>query len=258
MLDALDAKLRVLGRDGGVGIAGHRDIGGEIDLAELQRIRELEADARRGRIRIDLVVDDAEAVLLAQILIGRADIGVVDTIEAGAVGVERGAPALTIGVDLAEERQRLRLVGRGRGALIGGVGGVDGAFAQDVFLAAVLGLDREGCARIAEPGCGILLVDADRGAEQRQGPALIAARQRRQSLGGELGGRALDEVACLLPQRRLEADHIACEIVLNEGFVGEGRRNENRREPGPEQRPTGRTTGAFDTPLLRHAIWRAP
>ena len=70
VLKAVDAELLLLHGDGGVGRARNGDIGREIDLAARQRIGELEADARRGSIRIDLVVGDAEAVLLPQRLVG--------------------------------------------------------------------------------------------------------------------------------------------------------------------------------------------
>ena len=108
VLDALDADLLVLGRDRGVGRAGDRDIGGEVGLAR-QRLGEIEADARRRRFVVDLVVDDAEAVLLAHVLVDLARVFVVVTVEAGAVGVERRAPHFVAGEEIAERRQRLGL-----------------------------------------------------------------------------------------------------------------------------------------------------
>ena len=74
VLEAFDAELLVLVRDGGVRRAGDRDIGREIGLAR-QRVGEVEADARLGRFVVDLVVDNAEAVLLPHGLVGLPDVG---------------------------------------------------------------------------------------------------------------------------------------------------------------------------------------
>ena len=67
VLQALDAKLRLLDRDRRIGIAGHGNERSEIDLAAPQRIGELKADAGLIHIVVDLVIDDAEAMLLAHV-----------------------------------------------------------------------------------------------------------------------------------------------------------------------------------------------
>ena len=112
VLQALDADLLVLVRDRRARGAGHRHVGREIGLAR-ELLGEGEADARIGRFVVDLVVEDAEAVLLAQGLVGLADVEIVAPVERGLVGVERAAPGAVPRLEIAERRQRRGLrIGR--------------------------------------------------------------------------------------------------------------------------------------------------
>ena len=108
VLQALDADLLVLVRDRRVRGAGHRHIGREVGLAR-ELLGKGEADARIGRLVVDLVVEDAEAVLLPQSLVGLADVEVVAPVERGLIGVERAAPRAVAREQVAERRQRLGL-----------------------------------------------------------------------------------------------------------------------------------------------------
>ena len=112
MLEPIDAKLLPLGRHGGIGIARNGHKGREIHLPGRERIRELEADAGRGRVGIDFEVRDPESMLLAQLLIDRAHIGIVLKLEARRIGVQRRAPVLPRCIDFAEKRKRRGFVGR--------------------------------------------------------------------------------------------------------------------------------------------------
>src|SRR6185437_5370343 len=148
MFEALDAELLILVGDRRVGRAGDGDIGAEIDLA-LQRIGEIEADAGIGGLVVDLVIEDAEAVFLAQILISGAHVGIVLAREAGVIGVKRDAPGFVARLQIAERRQRFGLRWRALGVLIGGVGGGRGVGEEFVaaFRLGVVGGLAEPCER---------------------------------------------------------------------------------------------------------------
>src|SRR4051812_11507353 len=94
VLQSFDAELLILGRDRRVGGAGHGNIGREIDAPARQRLGELEAGAGRSGFVVDLVVENAEAVLFAQALIRRAYGRRVIAGEAHTISVERRPPFL--------------------------------------------------------------------------------------------------------------------------------------------------------------------
>ena len=183
MPQALDAELRALRRHGRVGGAGHRDVGREVDLAGREPLRELEAGARRGRIGIDPEVGDAEAVLLAQRLVGRAHRRVVGEPEARPVGVEGRAPQGADLEGLREEHERRRLVGARAGALIGHEGGRAHAAAQNAALARV-GLGRPGGARIGGPVGAVRGIRRHRAGGELDRPAGLAAGRAPQARRG--------------------------------------------------------------------------
>src|SRR5271166_4214543 len=104
MLEALDAELLVLVGYGGLRRSGDRNIGREIGLSR-QRVGEVETDARRGRFVVDLVVEDAEAVLGAHRLVGFSDVDRIATVERGFQGVEGWTPLLVTREQIAKDRQ---------------------------------------------------------------------------------------------------------------------------------------------------------
>ena len=64
MRDAIDAELFARRGDRRRGLSVERHIGREVEPPGFQFLGELDADPRRGRVGVDRVVDDAEAVLL--------------------------------------------------------------------------------------------------------------------------------------------------------------------------------------------------
>jgi len=118
--EPFDADLLILVGNGRIGRAGDGDIGRKIGLAR-QRLGESEAGPRRRGFVIDLVVEDAEAVFFAHVLVDVARVFVVAPLQAGAIGVEGRAPHLVAGEEIAEQREGFRLLSGAAGALIGGV-----------------------------------------------------------------------------------------------------------------------------------------
>ena len=248
VLEAFHANLLLLARKGRVRRARHRDVGCEIRLAG-ERLGKIEAHPGRSRLVVHLVIDDAEAVLLPEILVDLARVLVVATVEARAIGVEGGAPGLVPREEIAEQGERLGLGGGGARAAVGGVGG--GLAARDhivtpvrlriVRLRAELG-EREPCA-------GVLRIGGDRRAEKRAGvlESLVGDRRRR-ILAQLIRGLALDlrpDLRGLFAQRFREPDDVAREILAGirldvrgpgrsaEGDEHEGEKAAKRNRHGP-------------------------
>src|SRR5277367_5193120 len=221
VLEALHANLLLFARKGRVRRARHRDVGCEIRLAG-ERLGKIEAYPGRSRLVVHLVIDDAEAVLLPEILVDLARVLVVATVEAGAIGVEGGAPGLLPREEIAEQGERLGLGGGGARAAVGGIGG--GLAARDhvvtsvrlrvVRLRAELG-EREPCA-------GILRIGGDRCAEKRAGVLeSLVGDSRRRILAQLIRGLALDlrpDLRGLFAQRFREPDDVAREILAGIGL----------------------------------------
>ena len=83
----------------------------EIGIVAVLRelVGEVQADARRRRVRFHCIVDDAEAMLVQHGLVGRAGLRVVDQREACCVGLQRRLPVVAVG-----ERPADLLAGKGR------------------------------------------------------------------------------------------------------------------------------------------------
>ena len=227
VLQALDADLLVLGRNRRARRARHRDEGREVGLAG-DRVGEIEASARRGGFVVDLVVENAEAVLLAQVFVGRADVGEIIALQAGAIGIERGAPFFVAGEHVGERRQSRRLVVGIRAQLVGGVGG--GGAARDIFVASVrFGIVRERRDMgKGEPGNGVFGIGGDQGARERHRRFEIGrvglGAQRFAQIVGRFAGENFRRVR-LFAQGFGEPDHVARQILVEIGFRlgGEGR-----------------------------------
>src|SRR5207237_4494810 len=69
VLEALDAELLVLDRERRPVGAADRHERRQIDAPTWQFLGELEARARRGRVRVDRIIEQAEAVVFAHALI---------------------------------------------------------------------------------------------------------------------------------------------------------------------------------------------
>src|SRR5258707_8365716 len=87
-----------------------------------ESFREVEADARQGGFVVDLVVENAEAVLGPHRLISLAHVNRVTAVERGLEGVERGAPLLVAREQIGEHGKRRSLRVGYRRMLIGGIG----------------------------------------------------------------------------------------------------------------------------------------
>ena len=219
MLQTFDAKLPAFRIHGRAGDARHRDIGREVDAAARQRLGELKADARRRSVRIDLVVGHAEALGLAQLLIGLADAGVVDQREARLVGVERGAPLLALGEQAREIRQRGRFLFAAAGTGVIAIGRRERAAAQlPAFGIVGARINAGRGARIDEPGRGVARVGRHGAGREPQRLARIAGErrfgvspQRVRGLTGERGALAF--------QRVLEPDERIGEILAEIAFL---------------------------------------
>ena len=72
---------------------------------------ELEAGARRGGVRIDRVVEQAEAVLLAHALVLLADVGDLAQLERDAQRIERRPPDRAVGIAARDHEQAVGLLG---------------------------------------------------------------------------------------------------------------------------------------------------
>ena len=111
VLDAVDADLAVLRFDREPVAAFDHDIVDQPRLRHRQVFREDDADARIGRIGVDLVRDDAEAVLGDDLLVQGADVGILLDGEARPVGVPGGLPDLAEAESVADQ-------GEGFGAVV--------------------------------------------------------------------------------------------------------------------------------------------
>ena len=147
VLQALDAKLLILGRDRGIG----KPRGGyerrEVGVAQGKRFGKLEARARRGGLIVDLVLENAKPMLFAEVLIDIAHLRDIGNIEARAIGIEGGTPHASLGKDFAEPGERHRLFRLGTRPLIGDIGG-----RRTLRLELIIVLRRDRRARIGDPG----------------------------------------------------------------------------------------------------------
>ena len=256
MFEAFDADLLVLAGYRRVGGAGDRDIGREVGLAG-ERLGEVETDARISRFIVDLVIDDAEAVFLAQVFVSLADVLAVAPLEAGAVGFKRGAPVLMPHKEIGEQGERARLIGRAAGALIGGIGRRGRALHQlpaPVRLRVVGGgaesregdpvdvILRRGGDGGAKPGLGALVV-----ARADGGFGVAAQLLRAASLQPGADGRAL------LAQGFGEPHRVAGEILALIGLAVGGRAGGRRRAQGRGENEKG---GEELTQAFRHGASR--
>ena len=207
MRQALDAQLLVLDGDGLRVLAVDGDVLGEIGLGARQRLGELQAQARGGGLRFGFVVDHAEAVLGAQMLVGCARAGIVLQREAGLQGIDGGAPERAPLQRARQHDERARLDGWVGGALITEVGGARSIDREIVALAALVGIgvDREQCTRKADPGQRIVVIGDDGTGEAARSGARIGTK-RALALGAQ--------IHCVAPGQ----DPVALEV----GFVALG------------------------------------
>ena len=192
MPQALDAELLFFRGDRGLVVAGERDEGRKIGALAGQILGKLEAGARRGRVRIDRVVENAKTVLIAQQFVGLTDVRDLAQVEREAIGVERRAPLLAFREGAAEELECIGFLARISGALIRDVGRGRGALEEIDALAVVVRTDLQDRAGKPQPVAGLARRDRH---DLRQGlhpGAEVALRKRRFRLGAQRRNRLCD------------------------------------------------------------------
>ena len=219
MLEALDAELAVLRGERGLVLAGDGHEGREIGALARQILGELEADARRSCIRIDAVVEQPEAVILAQALVLLPHLGDLAQIERDAQRVERRTPHRAIGVGAREHHQALGLLGGSSGALIGDIGGGRRALEQQAFLAIVARPDLQHRPGQTQPVRAVIGRDRHDLPEDLHAAAEVVALEGGVGLAPQRGGR-LARLAGVGLDLGFELDRRIGEVIALEGLVG--------------------------------------
>ena len=116
VLEAFDAELLVVRRQRRLVLPGDGDEGREVGAPARQAFGELEAGARRRRIRIDGVVEQAEAVIGPHFFIGRPQVGDLAQFEREPHCIERRAPQFAVGERPADQHERVGLLAAVSGA----------------------------------------------------------------------------------------------------------------------------------------------
>ncbi|MEI9914517.1 MAG: hypothetical protein WDN29_00380 [Methylovirgula sp.] len=204
-------------------------------MAPSERLGELEARARVGRILIDLVVEDAEAIGLPLFLIRRPHGQIVHKPKAGVIGVERGAPRFALRKDRAELRQSeggLRFVG---GLEVSEIGG------RRCRLQNVVGIARRNFrARISKPARRIVRVNGDQPGESLKHALRIALGEGCSSSLAQRVWGLIRQIIAVLRHLRREPNAIVGEIgvaiIALQGFGAAGD-SENQHETQEPQRP---------------------
>ena len=242
VLQPLDAELAVLGADRRLVGAGQRHIGRKIGALG-QFLGELEAHPRRGRIRIDGVIEQPEAVIGAQLLILAADVGDLAQLQRNPQGIERRPPQAAVGHRAAEQRQRGGLLARALGALIGDIGGGGGAFAQEGLFGTGGGLDLQHGAGQPLPIVAVGRIERRDLSQNLQAAAVIAALERGVGVAAQHRGRFVGGRRLAL-DLGFELDRGVRQLVALERLVGRLSRCEPERQSGAKREGANQTDHA--------------
>ena len=256
MLEALDADLLFLVRDRRLRRSGHRDIGRKIGPAR-ESFREIEADARQSGFVVDLVVENAEAVIGAHRLIGLAHIDRVVAVERGLERVERRSPLLVAREQVRQYGERRGLSVWGRRMLIGGISRRRSA--GDEFVA-VVRLGVVGCGgnpSIGEPVGRVLGGGGDRRACELLRVAKVGAGDGARGLGQQLLRRLAFDLRA--DRRRRDAQGlgqthgVARHVLAREGLgLGGG------GAPGKQDQKDGERAQSVKHGFASQARYEAP
>ena len=227
VLQALDAELLVGGGQCRLVGAGQYDERREVG-AQRQGFGELEAGARRGGVGVNAVIEDAEAVLLAQLFVLSAHIGDLAQLEREPQRVERRPPHLALTERIAEKGQAVRFLGADRGPLVGDVGGGRGAFEQELALVVVGGTDLHDRARQAQPGGAVGRRRGNDLAQERHAGAEIVFGKGGVGIAADLRHR-LGRGSRIRLDLCLELDRAIGQVGVLERLVG-GSRGERRKD----------------------------
>ena len=255
VLQPLDAKLLAFRGQRRLVSAGLRHEGREVD-AFGQFLRELEAGARRSAVGIHGVIEQAEAVLVAQLLILSADIGDLAHVERQPQRIERRPPQFAVGHRPAKHSERIRFLTGIAGALISDVGRRRGALEQESLFGRGDGADLEDGAGESQPVAAIVRRGGRDLAKQVEAGAEIIALEGSIRVG--LQGRGgLGDGPRLLLDLGLQLDRGIGEVVAFEGLVSGQRRIQAKRQRGANscgayQTDHGETPWAADKGRARH------
>ena len=183
VLDAVDADLALLRLDGEPVAAFDLDEIGKVRARDGELVGEDDANLRGRAVRLDIVGDDAEAVLGGELVIGGTHAADFGQRQAGTIGADGGLPLLALGQAAAGKRQRhgARLLGVGpqitvdrRGAGIAG---------RLLAIGIAVRRARQAGTGEVEPGDGFVTGDGERLAEGDGGLVIPAGTH-----GGGAGG----------------------------------------------------------------------
>ena len=227
MLEAFDADLPLVDRDRGPVLAGDCDERREVSASPGQIFGELEAGARRSRVRINGVVEQPEAMVLAHALVLQAHVRNLAQVERNAHRIERRAPELTVGIAARDHQQRFCLLGRLARALIADIGGGRRALEQRDTLAIVAGPDLQHRLGEPQPVAAILGRNGRDLAKELQPGAEIIASECGVGLPAKLRD-GLRHGAGFRLDLRFELDRRIRQVVTLERLLG-GRRDRERQ-----------------------------
>ncbi len=248
VLQPFDAELPVLARQCRLVGAGQRHERSEIGaLGEV--LGELEAGARARRVGIDGVIEQPEAVLVAQPFILAAHIRHLAQVERHAQRIQRRPPQLALRQRPPEHGQRLGLLAGIAGALIGDIGRGGGAFQQGGPLGwidqrlesgrAGRQLEEDGAGQ-PQPVGGILRRGRRDLPQYLQGGGEVASPERGVGIVAQ-GGDRLCHRSGLGLDLGFELDGGIGQIVPPERLVGRLGRGETKHERGREDGGTNQT-----------------
>ena len=227
VLEAFHADLPLVDRERRPVLARNRDERRKISAPPRQVFGELEAGARGSRVRVDGVVEQPEAMVLAHALVLQAHVSDLAEVERDAHGIERRAPELAIGIAARDHQQRFRLLGWHARAQIADIGGGRRALEQGRALAIIAGPDLQHGLGEPQPVAAILGRDCCDLAQQLQPIAEIVAPKGCVGLAPQLRDRLRHRSGFRL-DLRFELDRRVRQVVALERLLG-GRRDRERQ-----------------------------
>ena len=239
MLEALDAKLPVFRRQRRTVGARQRHEG--IEVRPLgQILGELETGARRRRVRVHAVVQQPEALSIAQLLVTSAHLRDLFLVEGETQRIERRTPEFPLGQSIAQNREGIRLLAWIGGALVSDIGGRRCALIEQGPLPVVGGADLENGFRQPQPVTAVLRRDRRGLAEQCQRAAQIATLEGGVRVGLQRRRRLVDDPRFGL-DLRLEPHPGVGQIVPPERLVRRTGRRKAERQGGANRKGANQT-----------------
>ena len=178
----------------------------------------MEAGTRRGRFVIDLVVENPEAVLFAQALIGGAHRRHVVACKTCTIGIERRPPLLARSIDVGQQHERRRFIGLCACPLISKIGGNSGVVLQLIDRRRVGGNGKRG-ARIGKPIACILDVGRDDLRKHPQRRLRIVSGRGCKHLAPHLIERLLEMRVRIFTHLAFQTDGIARQLLVCVRFL---------------------------------------